>query len=331
MNSEKLIAAGLRSTKARCVTMRPWCARRLGPEVELLAVVKANAYGHGMVGVAKALAQGGAIFRRREFGGGDRFCAAKSRIRSSFSVQLCRANDAAIVEGGFIPSISTLEEAQAFDRAAKGIAVAINFKVDTGMGRMGVPQAEAMALFGKIVALPNIKVHSLSTHLPVSNEDADFTRAELVQFAGIVKQLRAEFPGDYKAHVLQSAGVLAFNDPPFDDRSRRNHALRHFAPPGIPKTPAAGDDVEDTHRSHSRHAGRARHQLRADVHHAARDARGDAFGRLRGRLSAASFESRGSGAGSRPALPASRTGHDGFDDDRCFAHRRTRRWATKWF
>jgi alanine racemase len=31
-----------------------------------------------------------------------------------------------------------------------------------------------------------------------------------------VKQLRAEFPGDYKAHVLQSAGVLAFNDPPFD-------------------------------------------------------------------------------------------------------------------
>jgi len=64
--------------------------------------------------------------------------------------------------------------------------------------------------------LPNIKIHSLSTHLPVSNEDADFTRAELGHFADLVKKLRAEFPGDYKAHVLQSAGVLAFADPPFD-------------------------------------------------------------------------------------------------------------------
>jgi alanine racemase len=73
-----------------------------------------------------------------------------------------------------------------------------------------------MALFGKIVALPNIRIHSLSTHLPVSNEDADFTSAELAQFADIVKKLRAEFPGDYKAHILQSAGLLAFADPPFD-------------------------------------------------------------------------------------------------------------------
>jgi alanine racemase len=64
--------------------------------------------------------------------------------------------------------------------------------------------------------LSNIKIHSLSTHLPVSNEDADFTRTELAHFADLVKKLRAEFPGDYKAHVLQSAGVLAFADPPFD-------------------------------------------------------------------------------------------------------------------
>jgi alanine racemase len=81
---------------------------------------------------------------------------------------------------------------------------------------MGVPQTEAIALFKEVTALPNIKIHSLSTHLPVSNEDADFTRAELGHFADLVKRLRAEFPGDYKAHVLQSAGVLAFADPPFD-------------------------------------------------------------------------------------------------------------------
>src|SRR5947199_4625150 len=109
-----------------------------------------------------------------------------------------------------------LEEAREFDRVAQRAPVAINFVIDTGMGRMGVPQAEAIALFRKVAASPNIRIHSLSTHLPVSNEDADFTRAELGQFAELVKKLRAEFPRGYKVHALPSAGVLAFADPPFD-------------------------------------------------------------------------------------------------------------------
>ena len=144
---------------------------KLGPEVELLAVVKANAYGHGMVGVAKALA------KEAQFFGVANLEEAMILRREVWHPLIILGpalpeERAPIVEGGFIPSVSTFEEAQDFDRAAKGSPVAINFKVDTGMGRMGVPQTEAMALFGKIAALPNIKVHSLSTHLPVSNEDA---------------------------------------------------------------------------------------------------------------------------------------------------------------
>jgi alanine racemase len=188
---------------------------RLGSGVELLAVVKANGYGHGMVGVAKALAQDAQFF-------GVANLEEATVLRREVSHPLIilgpalPAERSPIAEGGFIPSISTFEEAQEFDRAAQHTPVAINFVIDTGMGRMGVPQAEAMALFRKVTALPKIKVHSLSTHLPVSTEDADFTRAELAEFAELVKKLRAEVPGDYKAHVLQSAGALAFADPPFD-------------------------------------------------------------------------------------------------------------------
>jgi alanine racemase len=188
---------------------------KLGPDVQLLAVVKANAYGHGMVGVAEALAREAQVF-----GVANLEEAAILRRGVGHPIIILGPGlpeeRVPIVEGGFVPSVSTLEEAQEFDRAANGSSVAINFVIDTGMGRMGVPQAEAIALFGKIVALPNIKIHSVSTHLPVSNEDADFTRAELAEFAELVKKLRAEFPGDYKAHVLQSAGTLAFADPPFD-------------------------------------------------------------------------------------------------------------------
>ena len=52
--------------------------------------------------------------------------------------------------------------------------------------------------------------------MPVSNEDAEYTRDQLGRFRKIVERIRAEIPGSYKAHVLQSAGVLAFNQPTFD-------------------------------------------------------------------------------------------------------------------
>jgi alanine racemase len=188
---------------------------RLGPHVELLGIVKANAYGHGMVGVARALAQDAQFF-------GVANLEEATILRGEVSHPLIilgpalPAERSPIAEGGFIASVSTFEEAQEFDRVVPHTPVAINFVIDTGMGRMGVPQAEATALFKKVNALPNIRIHSLSTHLPVSTEDADFTRAELAQFADLVGKLRAEFPGNYKAHVLQSAGALAFAGPPFD-------------------------------------------------------------------------------------------------------------------
>ena len=188
---------------------------KLGPDVQLLAVVKANGYGHGMVGVAEALAKEAQFFGVANL---DEATTLRREVWHPIIIlgPALPEERIPIAEGGFIPSVSTFEEAQDFDRAAKGLPVPINFKVDTGMGRMGVPQAEAMTLFGRIAALPNIKIHSLSTHLPVSNEDADFTHAELTEFAALVKKLRVEFPGDYKVHALPSAGVLTFADPPFD-------------------------------------------------------------------------------------------------------------------
>ena len=81
------------------------------------------------------------------------------------------------------------------------------------MGRMGVPEGEALDVFKKVSGFPHIRIHSVSTHLPVSDEDADYTRDQLLRFGEIMKQFRAAVPGDFKAHVLQSAGVLAFADP----------------------------------------------------------------------------------------------------------------------
>ena len=187
---------------------------RIG-SAELLAVVKANAYGHGMVGVAQVLADDAHLFGVANLEEAMTLRAALPHPIIILGAAVPQERST-IAERGFIPSVSTLEEAQHFDRLARGQPVTINFKVDTGMGRMGVVESEAVAVFKKVAALPKIKIHSVSTHMPVSNEDADYTRDELSRFRKIVDQFRAEVPGNYKAHVLQSAGLLAFADPTFD-------------------------------------------------------------------------------------------------------------------
>ncbi len=182
---------------------------------ELLAVVKANGYGHGMVGVAEALADDAQLF-------GVANLEEAIVLRNSLAHPVIILSPAlpdersTIVERGFIPSISTLEEAEDFSQCAHTGAVAINFKIDTGMGRMGVPENDALALFKKVVALPNIKVHSISSHLPVADEDTEYTREELLRFRKLVQEFRSEAPGDYKVHVLHSAGLLGFADATFD-------------------------------------------------------------------------------------------------------------------
>ena len=180
---------------------------------EVLAVVKANAYGHGLVGVAEALADEVQLFGVANL---EEALALRNAGLSHPVIILGPAlpgERGTIVEKKFIPTISTTDEATAF--AGIG-SVSINFKVDTGMGRMGVPEPQWLAAFKAVSALPNLRVHSVSTHMPVSNENAEYTRDQLTRFRNVVEKFRAEVPGDYKAHVLQSAGTLAFNETPHE-------------------------------------------------------------------------------------------------------------------
>src|SRR5438046_7357478 len=184
---------------------------RIG-SAEMLAVVKANAYGHGLLGVAQALADDAQLF-------GVANVEEARTLRESLPHPIIILGPATpeerpiIAQIGFIPTISSLDEAQAFDQLKP---VSVNFKIDTGMGRMGVVENEALEVFKRVAALSNIQIHSISTHMPVSSEDAEYTRDQLVRFRSIVVQVRAEFPASYKAHVLQSAGILAFHPQTFD-------------------------------------------------------------------------------------------------------------------
>src|SRR4029453_16441993 len=135
---------------------------RIG-SAEMLAVVKANAYGHGLNGVAETLADEAQLF-------GVANVTEAIALREVVSHPIVILGPptpeeiAIIAERGFIPTISSLEEAEAFNRLGPAT---INFKIDTGMGRMGVVEHETIEVFKRVSAFSNINVHSISTHLPV--------------------------------------------------------------------------------------------------------------------------------------------------------------------
>lgn len=184
---------------------------RLGAGTELLAVVKANGYGHGMVEIARALGSEAALFGVANLHEANELRASGCTRPILLLGPALPSERAEIRRAGFIASVSSFEEAAAF-----GPGVQVNLTVDTGMGRMGCWQDDAVAELEKIAALPGLTLHSVSTHLPVADEDAVFTETELADFSELVRQMRTRGPVDFKVHVLLSAGILGFAKYRFD-------------------------------------------------------------------------------------------------------------------
>lgn len=189
--------------------------KRVGSGVQLLAVIKADGYGHGLAAVAKALRD-----QAQMFGVANLAEAIEAREIVPHPIVILGpalpSERAGIVAHHFIPSLSSLNEAQEFSRAAVGSAVAINCAIDTGMGRMGLRESEAVVDVGRIAALPNLEIHSISSHLPAAEDDATYTRSQLSRFRELVTRIRGEVPGNYLVHTLPSAGLLGFADSAFD-------------------------------------------------------------------------------------------------------------------
>ena len=191
-------------------------ARRLaGPAASLLAVIKANGYGHGLTAVAQALAGDAELF-----GVANVKEALEARAVVPHPVLIMGpalpSERAEIARHGFIPSISSAEEAQAFSRLANGTPVPLNCKIDTGMGRMGIVEADALSTIKAIAAMPNVTIHSVSTHLPSADDDATYTNEQLSRFSVLLEHIRTEVPGAYAVHALPSAGVISFSGFAYD-------------------------------------------------------------------------------------------------------------------
>jgi alanine racemase len=183
---------------------------QVGQRVRVMAIVKANAYGHGLPEIVRALADTVEMF-------GVANLEEALRVRrelphaSVFILGPALAEEREeIVRNGFVPAVSSFEEAEAYHRLCAEKPVPVHVAIDTGMGRIGVWQDEAVSVVQKIRKLSGVELAGIATHLPVADEDEEFTREELEQFDGLLAQLRAAGVEAPFIHSLNSAGIIRF-------------------------------------------------------------------------------------------------------------------------
>ena len=179
----------------------------VGDQTGLIAVVKADGYGHGGPEVAQTLAPFAEQFGVATVGEARAVRAAVlDKDILILSPCLPEEREAAVREG-FIPVVSSTAEAKAYARLVQGKPARIHLCVDTGMGRIGVWQDDALKTAQEIAAIEGLDIESVSTHLPVADSDPAFTAEELRAWETLIGQLRAILP-TAKFHALNSAGSL---------------------------------------------------------------------------------------------------------------------------
>ena len=185
-----------------------------GPEC-VMAVVKADAYGHGTALVVTALREEIGAFavaclsealevkshaRRARDGG----CAPIYILSPALPAEMPE-----IVRHRFIPAISTVDEVERFAAAAGETACAVQVVVDTGMGRMGALPDQAAAVLRAVMSSHNLTLDSVASHFPSSDEDENFTRGQEQRFREMAARWQDEF-GPFRTHIANSAAILHY-------------------------------------------------------------------------------------------------------------------------
>ena len=187
---------------------------------QLLVVVKANAYGHGALEVAKAASAAGAWgFGVATVDEGEELRRAGVR-EPVVLLDLTLPEEARRIVGlDLAAAVADLDAARVFSAAAtsSGGAARLHLKIDTGMGRAGCAPADAVPLARAIADLPGVVLAGVFTHFPSADEvDLTSTRVQVAVFSGVLASLRDAGIGGLLCHAANSAGTLALPDAHFD-------------------------------------------------------------------------------------------------------------------
>jgi alanine racemase len=184
----------------------------VGPDVQVQAVLKADAYGHGAITVARTALNNGASF-----------CGVAS---VNEAVRMRQGGvDAPILVLGYTPAwlakqallhdvtltLYDPDVARAYSRAATELrrTARVHVKVDTGMGRLGLLPDQLVSFVQEIHKLPGLDLEGIFTHFSVADdEDLEYTRWQLDRFLKVLGQLAGIGINFRLVHCANSAALL---------------------------------------------------------------------------------------------------------------------------
>ena len=195
----------------------------VGPNVGILASLKADAYGHGALKVARTVLLNGVSML------GVATVSEAAPLREA-------GIHAPILVFGYVPhwqmreavhlgltiTLYSIESAQALSRASQALrqSVRVHVKVDTGMGRLGIRAehiAEVLKLIHRIIHLPGLELEGIFTHFAMADTpDQTHARMQLTRFQGVLQVIEEEHIRPPLVHAANSAAILSLPESHFD-------------------------------------------------------------------------------------------------------------------
>jgi alanine racemase len=194
--------------------------RLIDPGTRIMGIVKSDGYGHGLLRVSQLLEKKNIY----ALGVAHLHEALQLRLKGIKVpiVVLCgirsREDSEEVVEKALRPVVYDLSSAEILSQVAvrKGKKVNIHLKIDTGMGRLGIPYKEAGPFMEKVLALPGLNIEALMSHLSSADEEnGDFTDTQIRNFKHAVDIGRSMGIDPALNNLANSAGIMAHKESHF--------------------------------------------------------------------------------------------------------------------
>jgi alanine racemase len=183
-----------------------------------LAVVKANAYGHGAVKISNHLIKKGVSKLGVAFTA-EGIALRESGITCPILVFFDRENIRECIEYGLTPVVFDNAYAKKISSEARrlNIQISVHLKVDTGMGRVGIMANKALSEIAKIASLKNIRIEGLMSHFSDADlKDKTFAKKQINLFSALIHDFKKAKISFRYLHMANSAAVLDMPDSYFN-------------------------------------------------------------------------------------------------------------------
>ncbi len=192
-------------------------ARLVSPRTAVMAVVKANGYGHGAVPSARAALEGGATWlgvASVEEGLELRAAGIRAPMLqlgytppSALGEAVAAGLSLNVFEGGTVDALQKLP----LPAPAR-----LQLKVDSGMNRLGAAREDAVALAKRVRQSPNLQLEAVWTHFASADSDPEFTKAQLARFLRVREEIKSDTGLHFLSHAANSAGLLHYPEARLD-------------------------------------------------------------------------------------------------------------------